>query len=85
VSLLRSSDGEIAGLIVECHISVQASADCTGYSEQYLRRLLRSGQLKGTKVGPIWLIEMDSLEQHLANAETVDDRRYGPKSGNFGM
>jgi len=37
-------------------ISVKGAAECTGYSEQYMRRLLRAGKLAGLKLGQIWLI-----------------------------
>jgi hypothetical protein len=35
------------GIFVNQHITVQAAADVTGYNIQYLRRILRSGALKG--------------------------------------
>jgi excisionase family DNA binding protein len=72
-------DVERVGAITAPHLSVQAAAACSGYNSQYLRRLLRAGKLKGMKVGSIWLIDLDSLEQHLTNALAVDDRRCGPK------
>jgi excisionase family DNA binding protein len=67
------------GILVEKYISVQAAADVTGYNIQYLRRLLRSGALKGVKIGQIWLIKMQSLETHLQHIETTSDRRCGPR------
>lgn len=42
-----------AGMQAIPHLSVQTAATYRGYSSQYLRRLLRVGKLKGTKVGPI--------------------------------
>ena len=44
---------------------MQAAAEATGYNIQYLRRMLRSGALKGVKIGQMWLIEMDALETYL--------------------
>jgi len=67
------------GILTDRHITVQAAADATGYSSQYLRRILRSGVLKGIKIGQMWLIEMDALEAYLKRIETISDRRYGPR------
>ena len=46
-------------ILIHRHVKVQAAAGVTGYNIQYLRRLLRSGNLKGIKIGQIWLIERD--------------------------
>jgi excisionase family DNA binding protein len=67
------------GILINQHITVQAAADVTGYNIQYLRRLLRSGALKGVKIGQMWLIEMDALEAYLQNVGTTSDRRCGPR------
>ena len=67
------------GILVSRHITVQAAAETTGYNIQYLRRILRSGQLQGVKIGQMWLIEMDALEEYLKYVETTSDRRCGPK------
>ena len=36
---------------VNNHISVHSAAEYSGYSLQYLRRVLRTGKLKGLKIG----------------------------------
>ena len=41
------------GILLEKHISVQPAADVTGYNMQYLHQMLRSGTLKGVKIGQI--------------------------------
>jgi len=38
------------GIWINRHITVQAAAEVTGYNIQYLRRILRSGMLKGCKM-----------------------------------
>ena len=43
---------------------MQAAAEVTGYNNQYLRRVLRSGGLEGIKTDQMWLIEMDALEAY---------------------
>jgi excisionase family DNA binding protein len=66
-------------ILVNRHITVQAAAEVTGYNIQYLRRILRSGALKGCKIGQMWLIEIDALEAYLKHIETTSDRRFGPR------
>ena len=67
------------GILITQHITAQAAADATGYNIQYLRRMLRSGALRGVKIGQMWLIEMDDLEAYLKRAESTSDRRCGPR------
>jgi excisionase family DNA binding protein len=67
------------GILVNRHITVQAAAEATGYNLQYLRRILRSGVLKGCKIGQMWLIEMDALEAYPKHVENTSDRRCGPR------
>ena len=67
------------GILVNRHITVQAAADVTGYNIQYLRRMLRSGALKGIKIGHMWLIDMESLGKYLEHVEQTSDRRFGLK------
>jgi excisionase family DNA binding protein len=67
------------GILVNHHITVQAAAEVTGYNTQYLRRLLRSGELEGVKIGQMWLIDMESLEMYMEHVEQTSDRRCGPR------
>jgi len=67
------------GILITGHITVQDAAEVTGYSIQYLRRLLRSGKLEGIKIGQLWLIEMQSLEMYLQHVGSTSDRRCGPR------
>ena len=66
-------------VVLEKHISVKAAAGLSGYSIQYLRRLLRNGRLEGTKIGQVWLIKLASLETYARNGQLVGDRRHGPR------
>ncbi|MBC8509640.1 MAG: helix-turn-helix domain-containing protein [Anaerolineales bacterium] len=60
-------------------IPVKAAAEFSGYSMQYLRRLLRSGRLSGLKVGQVWLIDKTAFDTYLEGAKASNDRRFGPK------
>ena len=66
-------------VVINNHISVQAAAEFSGYSMQYLRRLLRIGKLTGLKIGQVWLIEKSTFEAYLENATQATDRRFGPQ------
>ena len=61
------------------HISVQAAAEYSGYSMQYLRRLLRSGKLDAIKFGQIWLLDKGTLDAYIDHAQLSPDNRYGPR------
>ena len=67
------------GIFINQHITVQVAAEVTGYNIQYLRRLLRSGTMKGVKIGQMWLIDMESLEAYIKHVERTSDRRCGPR------
>ena len=64
---------------VKNHIPVKDASEYSGYSLQYMRRLLRSGALEGIKIGQMWLIDMQALESYLQRVESSSDRRYGPR------
>jgi excisionase family DNA binding protein len=65
--------------VVTNHISVQAAAELSGYSLQYLRRLLRCGKLEGIKIGQVWLIDKSAFEDYLEKAVQATDGRFGPQ------
>ena len=65
--------------ILNNHISVQAAASYSGYSLQYLRRLLRNDKLEGIKIGQLWLVEKGALDVYIEQAHDATDQRFGPK------
>lgn len=65
-------------VVVNNHISVRAAAEFSGYSLQYIRRLLRRGKLVGIKIGQVWLIDKTTFDRYLKMAAQVTDRRFGP-------
>ena len=74
-----SFNPQVSPVVVNNHISVKAAADFSGYSLQYIRRLLRSGKLEGLKIGQVWLIEKSTIEAYLEMAVQATDRRFGPQ------
>ena len=73
------SFNRMSPFILNNHISVKAAAAFSGYSLQYLRRLLRTGKLDGLKVGQVWLIDKESLDNYLNSAFESADQRFCPK------
>ena len=65
--------------ILNNHISVQVAASYSGYSTQYLRRLLRNGKIEGTKIGQLWLVEKGALDVYIEKAQDATDQRFGSK------
>lgn len=70
---------QILPVVLNNLISVKEAAECSGYSLQYMRRLLRTGKLSGLKLGQVWLIQIESFEAYLANVDNSKDHRFGPK------
>jgi excisionase family DNA binding protein len=67
-------------LIITEHMTVQAASTYSGYNIQYIRRLLRAGQLPGIKIGQLWLIEKSAFDKYISNAQFSEDRRFGSSS-----
>lgn len=61
------------------YLPVKAASQLTGYSIQYLRRLLRREVISGIKIGQIWLINSRSLEKYLQFVKKASDQRFGPQ------
>lgn len=65
--------------VLNNHISVQVAASYSGYSLQYLRRLLRTSKIEGIKIGQLWLVDKDALDFYIQQALDATDQRFGPK------
>jgi len=65
--------------VLNNHISVQVAAFYSGYSLQYLRRLLRTSKLEGIKIGQMWLVDKGALDIYIEKAQDATDQRFGPK------
>ena len=76
---MTSLNYKVPPQVLNNHMSVQMAAEYSGYSLQYLRRLLRSGRVEGVKIGQLWLIDKGALEAYLQLAQDAYDQRFGPK------
>ena len=68
----------LSGSVDNYFIAVQIASNQSGYSGQYLRKMLRYDKIRGIKIGQLWLIECKSLLEYIEEASTTEDRRYGP-------
>ena len=59
--------------------SIKEASKKTGYNEEYLRRLIRRGLVEAVKIGPAYLIRVESLERYMDDTLTEDDARTGPR------
>jgi excisionase family DNA binding protein len=55
-------------------ISLDKAAEVSGLSSDHLRRLVREGELWGTKIGRNWVTTLQAVREYLAR-----DRKPGPK------
>ncbi|MGH7574517.1 MAG: DNA methyltransferase [Longimicrobiales bacterium] len=50
-------------------LSSQETADRLGYTRQHVRRLIRTGQLRGHKVARDWVVDAESVDRYIAALE----------------
>lgn len=65
--------------MVEDWITTQEAANLSGYHPNYLRKLIRAGEIHGRKWGQAWQISRASLLAYLETAKRLEDKRWGPK------
>ena len=63
--------------VLNNYISVQVAGTYSGYGLQYLRRLLRNGNLEGIKIGQLWLVDKAAVDVCLKRVQNIADQRFG--------
>ena len=61
-------------------LTTEQAAELSGYHVNYLRKLIRRGDIVGRKLSFLWLVHRQSLVDYMAQAEQSDDKRRGPKT-----
>ena len=74
---MNDSGSQVPFVFTNC-ITVKDAACHSGYNIQYLRRMLRSGALKGGKISQMWLIDKTIFEGYMQIAYQTTDKRFGP-------
>lgn len=46
-------------------LSTDEAASVLGYNREYVRRLVRSGRLKGERVANVWRVDKQSVDERL--------------------
>jgi len=57
--------------MIDDSISTKEAAEILGYSEQYIRSLIRKGDLPATKIAKNWIIPLDAVENYNSKAELI--------------
>ena len=61
-------------------ISTHEASQLSGYSLQYLRRLIRKSKVLADKKGNNWWVDRKSLLTYIKAAGAAEDGRYGAKA-----
>ena len=64
---------------LEDFISIEQAMQHSGYTRQYVRRLARANKIHAIKFGHFWMVEVESLNAYLTEADTTPDKRFGPR------
>ena len=60
-------------------VLVSQAAQESDYSDIHIRLLLRKGQVKGQKVGGIWLVDLDDLKRYESEMKRLGTQKHTPK------
>jgi hypothetical protein len=78
MNALAPPHSDSASAVLDNHMSIQATAEYFGYNLQYLRRIVHKGDVRGVKVGQVWLVHVACPDAYLKRVQNTDDRRYDP-------
>lgn len=59
-------------------ITTNEAADLTGYSPEYIRRLLRNGRFLALKFGRDWLLKRADVLEYKHRMEAMGSDKYNP-------
>lgn len=61
-------------------LSVNEASKLSGYHPEYIRRLIRDGEIEAKKFSIVWQVRSQSLLDYLDSAKSKDDKRFTPKT-----
>ena len=61
-------------------LTVKEASEMTGYNIEYLRRLIRKGEIDAYKVGTVYVIYADSLDRYVKRMRASTHHKAGPRS-----
>ena len=59
-------------------VSTQEAAEKTGYSAEYIRRLVRRGTLKGARVGRDWFVNLAAALEYRRAMDALGSDKHNP-------
>jgi hypothetical protein len=59
------------------YVIVRIAAEQTGYTPNYIRRLIRAGLVPSRNIG-VWLVHLPSLRQYKAHMNAQGTKKYDP-------
>lgn len=62
----------LAPALMPDFLTTAETADLLGFTVQHVRRLVRNGQLQGSKMGRDWVIFRESVDAFVADRENLD-------------
>ncbi len=60
-------------------ITTDDAVKLSGYSAEYIRRLIRTDKLRARKFGPVWQVDKVDLVDYIDESTRSKDGRRGPK------
>ncbi len=69
-------------MATERWLTIPESSHLTGYDPDWLRKMVRKGEIKAKKFGTTWMVSQNSLTRFVKEAEKkrVKDRRWGART-----
>ncbi|MBI5932706.1 MAG: helix-turn-helix domain-containing protein [Chloroflexi bacterium] len=61
-------------------LSVNEASKLSGYHPEYIRRLIRDGEIEAKKFSIVWQVRSQSLLDYLDAAKSKEDKRFTPKT-----
>lgn len=73
---MTNEEGQV---VAEGWISTGEAVEATGYGEEYLRRLARTGKVKGRKFVGRWLINREDLLEYKRKMDALGRKKHDPR------
>ncbi|HMN26872.1 MAG TPA: hypothetical protein PKE45_01865 [Caldilineaceae bacterium] len=61
-------------------VLIHEALEHTDYTADHIRNLLSRGAIEGKKVGWVWLVDLESLQEYERRMKEAGDAKYRPKS-----
>jgi hypothetical protein len=59
-------------------VLITVAAQQTSYSTPHIALLLRQGKVQGEKIGGIWMVDLESLQDYEATMQKLGNKKFDP-------